>query len=323
MTPTTPDPVGRRVVVRYRLPAGSQPPLTDVVGTLDAADAEALTVAGPHGPVTVRRSDVVVVKAVPPRPTRRGRPHLAVGDRDLERLTADGWRAVEEEWEGGWLLRASGGFTTRGNSVLPLGDPGLPLEEAVQRAEAWYAARGLPPQVHLVLPASGDPADDRLGSLLGRRGYTLRQPSLVMTAAAADIPALRDEASVTVEATLTRRWAQAYARQRTPVPGVTEQVLAGTAQTSFLSLSGPSGDVSAVARVTRHPGWAGLSALWVDPGQRGRGLGRTLVRATGMLARRHGRAAVYLQVEADHDLAVALYESEGFRTHHAYGYLRR
>jgi N-acetylglutamate synthase len=319
----TPDALGRRVVLRYRLPPGSQPPLTDVVGILTAADDETLTVEGPHGPVSVPRSEVVAGKEVPPRPARRGRPHTAVGDRDLERLMADGWRAVEEEWQGDWLLRASSGFTTRGNSALPLGDPGLPLEEAVERAEEWYAARGLPPQVHFVLPPSGDPADDALGSLLLTRGYTLRQPSLVMTAAAADLGALGDEASVTVEATLSPRWSQAYARQRTPVPGVTEQVLARSAETSFLSLAGPSGDVTAVARVTRHPGWAGLSALWVDPDLRGRGLARTLLRATGVLARRHGLAAVYLQVEADHDAAVVLYESEGFRRHHAYGYLRR
>lgn len=323
MPSPSPDPLGRRVVLRYRLPPGSQPPLTDVVGILAAADNGTLTVEGPHGPVPVPRSDVVALKVVPPRPVRRGRPHTAVGDRDLERLMSDGWRAVEEEWQGDWLLRASSGFTTRSNSVLPLGDPGRPLEEAVEHAEGWYAARGLPPQVHLVLTASGDPGDDRLGSLLGARGYTLRQPSLVMTAAAADIGALRDEGAVTVEATLSLRWSQAYARQRTPVPGVTERVLTGSASTSFLSLAGPSGDVTAVARVTRHPGWAGLSALWVDPDERGRGLGRTLVRATGMLARRHGLAAVYLQVESGQEPAVVLYESEGFRTHHAYGYLRR
>ncbi len=324
MPSPAPDPLGHRVVVRHRLPPGAQPPLTDVVGVLTAADADALTVEGPHGPVTVRRSDVVVVKPVPPAPVRRGRPHLAVGDLDLERLMADGWRAVEEEWEGDWLLRASSGFTTRGNSALPLGDPGLPLEVALERAEGWYAARDLPPQVHLVLPESGDPADDPLGALLVERGYRLRQPSVVMTAAATDIGRLHDGAApVVVEADLTPRWLEAYARQREPVPGVTEQVLAGSVEQSFLSTTGPDGEVSSTARVTLHPGWAGLSALWVDPEHRGRGLGRTLVHAVGMLARQRRLAAVYLQVEADHEPAVRLYESEGFRHHHAYGYLRR
>ncbi len=321
---TSPEtvPVGRRVVVRYRRPAGSHPPLTDVVGVVTAADDESLTVDSPRGPVTVRRVDVVVVKAVPPAPVRRGQPHTAIGSTDLERLMADGWRAVEEEWEGDWLLRASSGFTTRGNSVLPLGDPALPVDAALDRAQEWYAGRGLPPRVHLVLPPSGDAADDPLGAMLVARGYHVVQPTLVMTAAAADIdPLLDDAAPVAVEATLSARWLEAYARQRAVVPGVTEQVLTGSAGQSFLSVAGRSGEVVAVARMAVHPGWAGLSAVWVDPDQRGRGLGRTLLHAVGMLARQQRLASVYLQVEADHDAAVGLYESDGFRTHHAYAYL--
>lgn len=279
----------------------------------------------------IRRDEIVVVRLVPPAPVRTGRPHTALSTPDLERLMADGWRAVEEEWEGDWLLRASSGFTTRGNSVLPLGDPGLPLADAVDRAEGWYAARGLPPQVHLVLPAgdspgepADDPADDALGALLLDRGYRLRQPSLVMTAAAADLGPRRDVApTVTVEDTLTQRWLDAYALQRQPLPGVTEQVLSGSAEQWFLSVAAPGGGVAAVARMTGHPGWAGLSALWVDPDLRGQGLGRTLVHTVGLLARQRGLASVYLQVEADHDVAVGLYASEGFRRHHAYGYLTR
>ena len=317
-------PVGRRVVVRYRRPAGSHPPLTDVVGVVTAADDESLTVDGAHGPVRVLRADVVVVKAVPPAPVRRGRPHTAIGSTDLERLMADGWRAVEEEWQGDWLLRASCGFTTRGNSVLPLGDPGLPVDAAVDRVQEWYASRGLPPRVHLVLPPSGDAADDPVGATLVTRGYHLVQPTLVMTAAASHIDPLRDGGvPVTVEATLSPRWLEAYGRQREVVPGVTEQVLTGSAGQSFLSVTGRSGEIVAVARMAVHPGWAGLSAVWVDPDHRGRGLGRTVLHTVGMLARQQRLASVYLQVEADHDPAVGLYESDGFRTHHAYAYLTR
>ncbi len=43
---------------------------------------------------------------------------------DLERVAAGHWRGTEEEWLGGWLLRAAEGFTGRANSALPLGDPG-------------------------------------------------------------------------------------------------------------------------------------------------------------------------------------------------------
>lgn len=328
MTPLEPAEgparVGRRVVVRYRRPAGSDPPLTDVVGVVVSADDDALTVDGSRGRVVVQRTDVVVVKAVPPPPVRRGRPHTAIGATELEWLMADGWRAVEEERLGDWLLRASSGFTTRGNSVLPLGDPALPVGEAVDRVESWYAARGLPPRFHLVRPPSGEVGDDGLGSRLKGLGYRMVQPTLVMTGAAADIDPLRDGAApVTVEATLTSRWLQAYARQRAVVPDATDAVLTGSGGQLFLSTTDRSGEITAVARVSVHPGWAGLSALWVDPQRRGQGLGRTVLHAVGLLARQRRLASVFLQVEDANTTAVGLYETEGFRTHHGYGYLVR
>ena len=36
---------------------------------------------------------------------------------DLETRAARGWQAPQEEWLGGWLLRAADGFTGRANSA--------------------------------------------------------------------------------------------------------------------------------------------------------------------------------------------------------------
>jgi ribosomal protein S18 acetylase RimI-like enzyme len=322
--PDRPDQLGRRVVVRYRRPAGSHPPLTDVVGVVTAVDEEGVTVEASAGPVHVRRADVVVVKAVPPAPVRRGRPHTAVSTVDLERLMADGWRAVEEEWLGDWMLRASSGFTGRGNSVLPLGDPGSSIEASIEHVEEWYTARGLPSQFHLDLPTSGEAADDPLGMLLVDRGYRVVTPTLVMTGACGDIDPLRDGAApVHVSASLEPEWLATYAKQRATLPGVTEQLLTGSPGQLFLSTADRSGALTAVARMSVHPGWAGLQALWVDPEQRGRGLARTVVHAAGLLARQRRMPSMYLQVETENEAAIGLYESEGFRPHHTYAYLRQ
>ena len=52
--------------------------------------------------------------------------------------------SVESERLGDWELRAASGFTRRANSVLPLGDPRLPLDEALDAVRRWYGDRGLP-----------------------------------------------------------------------------------------------------------------------------------------------------------------------------------
>jgi ribosomal protein S18 acetylase RimI-like enzyme len=42
-----------------------------------------------------------------------------------------------------------------------------------------------------------------------------------------------------------------------------------------------------------------------------------------MLARQRRISSLYLQVEVENDAAIGLYESEGFRPHHTYVYLRK
>src|ERR1700744_4974728 len=101
---------------------------------------------------------------------------------ELERVAATHWRGTEEEWLGGWLLRAADGFTGRANSALPLGDPGRPLGAAVDAVTRWYTERGLPPAIAVPVPL--DAADGPARALdheLGQRGWPTRSgPAFVM-----------------------------------------------------------------------------------------------------------------------------------------------
>lgn len=62
--------------------------------------------------------------------------------------------------------------------------------------------------------------------------------------------------------------------------------------------------------------WGGLDAfideIYLEPPQRGRGLGRTALRALMDEARALGVRALHLEVDADNAPAQALYRSEGF-----------
>src|SRR5919206_492190 len=61
----------------------------------------------------------------------------------LELLAPRGWHGGDEAPLGEWLLRAGGGFTGRANSALGVGDPGMPLPDAVDAVTRWYTDRGL------------------------------------------------------------------------------------------------------------------------------------------------------------------------------------
>jgi len=335
-------PLGSRVVVRWRLEAPdprSGAALTDTVGTLLSRDDDTLTVESRTGPVTVERGRVVTAKELPPRPTRRGAPHRAISVDDLQRVMAPTWGAIERERLGEWELRASAGFTQRGNSVVPVGDPGLPLAEAVGFLEQWYAARGLPAKVALAGPVGFDPAADPLGTLLLQRGYSAGSPTLVLTARTETVAAADPGGpAVLVSPTAPPEWLAAYLTTRPGVPGVSEQVVTGSARQLFGQVR-PGGGLSqqlglrsadaagttpvALGRLATAHGWAGLGAIWTKPDYRGRGLAAHLTARLAAAARDERTHLVHLQVEADNATALRLYDRMGFETHSSYVYLTR
>jgi GNAT superfamily N-acetyltransferase len=323
--------IGNRVVVRYRLEPGSEARATDVVGELIARSDDFLIVDTRTERVKLVRSDVVAAKDVPPRASRAGAPHERVSADDLELLMAKGWVATEVDGLGDWLLRAAAGFTGRANSALVVGDPSLPVEPAVDYVERWYAARDAPPLFQVHGEAAFRLADHAVASALLRRGYTPGgdRPDLArvlaMTGPSAGVPPLTtDSAPVTADAELSPEWLMAYGRTRSVVPGTTEAVLTGSAGQLFLSVRDEaSRQVVGIARMSIHPGWAGIFGLWVDPAHRRRGIASTIVSAAAMVARENTMPAIYLQVSADNEDGVAFWRGLGFGVHHEYAYLGR
>ncbi|WP_137724056.1 GNAT family acetyltransferase [Prescottella subtropica] len=70
---TTQPTLGGRVVVRYRLPPGASHPLTDAIGTLEQLEPSVVVRTADGRVVEIDRAAVLRMKALGPRPERRGR----------------------------------------------------------------------------------------------------------------------------------------------------------------------------------------------------------------------------------------------------------
>jgi N-acetylglutamate synthase len=314
--------VGQRVVVRHRTADGSA---SDALGDLVAADAVTLTVATRRGPVRVARADVLAAKPVPPAPVRKGAPHVAVGTEDLERVMAEHWRPLERHDLGGWRLRASEGFTGRANSALAVGDPGLAVPQAIATVREWYAERGLRALVALAHPAGTLGEGTEPADTLAAAGWTVRTPTLVLTAATDDLPSAVDVPlpgglRVALSAVPDAEWLGQYHYQGTPtVPAAGRRILVSADEQVFVRVLDGAQTV-AIARGSLSPGWAGVTAVETAPTHRRRGLGRRVLAEIADWARSRGAASTYLQVQDDNTDARALYEGTGFAVHHAYHY---
>ncbi len=114
-------------------------------------------------------------------------------------------------------------------------------------------------------------------------------------------------------------WLARYRYRGRPLPPIARQLLLSAPWQRFASAR-EAGRTIAIGRVAVAAGWAGLTAVEVDPAHRRRGLGRAITSALTAAAVQHGAEGLYLQVEDDNAAARALYRQAGFADHHGYHY---
>lgn len=285
-------PPGTRVAVRYRLPAGSVPPLTDVIGQLLAADPVVRVRTRSGAVVQIAPADLVAVRALTAAPVRTSQI------RATEHAAALAWPGTEQHWLNGWLLRAAGGHTHRGNSAVPLG-----IEAGVAALPAivgWYRERGLTPR--LAVP-------DRLLRLPG-------SPEFETVVLVRDLPA-GNAGAVTLTAHPDEDWLRLY-RRDVPVQVLTSVV---DGQVAFGRVGAAAVGRAAVTNAPDGSRWVGVSAVRVAEDQRRRGHARTLCAALLAWGAGCGATRAYVQVLADNTAAIALYESMGFSVQHRTRYV--
>ena len=297
--------IGHRVVVRHRIPGG----LTDVIGVLQAWTPDLVTVR--HADSTlyeIPSADVTAAKQIPEMPLR------PVDVDQLFLTAALGRPAAETAHIGQWLLRASAGWTGRANSLLPAGNPGVAVPDALQETERFYLEHNLRPQVQVRV---GSPQDQEIRAL----GWVDARPEqsdvLVMHTTLDHVNGL-PRYDVQLAEAPNEAWYEAAFDG--PVPEVAPKVLEGAAKAVFAAIS-LDGAVVAVGRGSMTGHWLGVDSIRVADGFRRRGLGTAIVQGLARWAGPHGGRRTYLEVLLENTPAMTTYTRLGYQEAYRYRYL--
>jgi ribosomal protein S18 acetylase RimI-like enzyme len=293
--------------------------MTDLLGVLETWTPPTTTVRSEDGTLTeIALADIVSGKPVPPRPSTR----MRVTPEHACLLSNASWPAVHTEEVGDWLLRASGGFSARANSVMAVGDPGVPFDDALARAVQFYADHRLPAWAQVVVGSHTGSQFEAAGWVTARPGEADSEFQLASVAQASRtvrrlVP--RSAPPASVRATVTPEWL-ANDERALKHPDDAVAVLEGPADVGFVSLVEDE-VVVAKGRGACDGDWAGITDVWVAPSHRRRGLAVAVMAELLEWSAERGAATAYLQTRGDNAPALALYAALGFRTHHTYRYL--
>jgi N-acetylglutamate synthase len=272
--------LGTRVSVRYRRPAGSVPPLTDVIGHLLETTPQVRVQTKTGGVVHFAPDDAVALRPLSDTPVR------ASEIRALEHADAMAWPGVEQHWLDGWFLRAGYRDTYDANSAVPLDK--FANQGTIPAIVDWYRSRDLTPRLSVAdrllrLPDEGE----------GANWVLVR-----------DVHAAEPDRSVRLETEPT-----AVHLRDIPIDELTAvadgELIFGT----------HAGDAAARASVTDSPDgtrWVGLSTIQsAEPDA-----AHTLCEALLAWGASRGATRGYIRVRDGDRAAAALARSLGFVLHH-------
>ena len=300
-------PIGARVSIRFHDPEGG---FRDLVGYLESEN----TLRNRHGElIDFDHEKIAVYKVIEEKINLAGHgAPLSVRIQELENVLTTTWPPVKEELFGKWLLRTSGKFTMRANSVLPcgkapFGEPPKEIDEAITHVVAHFEKHGLVPTFSIPLPTYQE-----LDSKLFDNGWIEKVRAHVMVADIAPLAMNKSKFKTTISESFDDAW---LALQKDH--GVAELMRACPA----LYASVFDGEkLIGVGRTSHADGWSALSRVFVEPDYRGQGVSKLIVNALLSTSFEAGIKKSVLQVDSKNTVAISLYSSLGFSFHHEYVY---
>lgn len=243
--------------------------------------------------------------------------------RRLEEVSLNAWPALYQMLLDGWLMRFSGGYTKRANSINALYEGSAAMDRDIEArittCEARYADHGLPAIFRITPFSLPSDLDERLAAR-GYRRFDATHVQMRDLAEAADIGSTQ---LPLVEMALDT-WLETYAALAgRPVSPWQRAIVNAILPPRYLACMEVEGYPVACGMAVTEPPYVGLFSLITHPDLRRRGYGQALVKKLLAWGKEKDAKCAYLQVQEKNAPARALYTKLGFRDTYVYWYRAR
>ena len=235
----------------------------------------------------------------------------------IEDMSLNAWPSHKMELYDGWILRFSGFYTHRTNSVEQFAPSVLPWREKIPYCEQEYRRLGTP-AVFKISPLVSPDFD----YMLENRGYEIQHVTDVCTLSLDEISIPHTDSGVEYSDCITDEWIESLFRlkkmtnplHRRIVPSMYRSIPRETVSACIRA----DGRVIATGLGILDRDYIGIYAIHVEEDFRRRGFARRI--CAGLLSQgiRRGAGNAYLQVVQDNKGAQELYHSLGFRKLYTY-----
>jgi ribosomal protein S18 acetylase RimI-like enzyme len=238
--------------------------------------------------------------------------------KQFEQISMNAWPALQTMVYDGWILRFADGVTRRSNSINPIYDSNLDIEQKIKFCEKIYIENKLP--VMFKMTPMVFPSD--LDLILERRGYIFDAETSLQTLLLNRLNSFNSNL-IKITEEYNRDWLSrliefnGYAGDKLMIyQSILKQIKLKQGYLDLIVDKKFCGCGLGVIEDT----FLGLFDIVVDSRYRNRGLGKLIVESLIAWGKQNGATTAYLQVMVDNLAALHLYEKIGFEEKYKYWY---
>ena len=236
--------------------------------------------------------------------------------REIEELSFNAWPALQTLMFDGWIIRFADGYSKRANSVNPVYDSRIDIEEKISACEQMYRGKNLPVVFKLTTSVHPENLDDILRS----HEYQMDSTTSVQTLGSIEGYGICE---VELNETCTGEWLAGVYRLNNvneKIQPTVKRMLGNIIPKKCFAIIRREDQGIAYGFGVLQNKYIGLYDVVVDPSFRNQGYGRRLIFSLLAWGKQNTARKAYLQVMLNNAPALHLYSRLGFQEAYQYWY---